>query len=73
VAQAIGALRKSASVSANDDRRSVSLFEFKPKEKRRQEAGPQRIGKKKKNRGIAQSNKLPQITPVSKCRLRLLR
>jgi 26S proteasome regulatory subunit T2 len=42
-------------------------------EKRRQEAGPQRIGKKKKKRGIESSTKLPQITPSSKCRLRLLR
>ena len=37
------------------------------------EAGPQRVGRKKKKRGVEQSQKLPNITPSSKCRLRLLR
>ena len=42
-------------------------------QKRRQEAAPARIGRKKKKRGVEASTKLPQINPVSKCRLRLLR
>jgi 26S proteasome regulatory subunit T2 len=42
-------------------------------EKRRQEAAPARIGRKKKKRGVEASSKLPQVNPVSKCRLRLLR
>jgi 26S proteasome regulatory subunit T2 len=43
-------------------------------EKRRQEAGPSRIGrKKKKNTGENLHTKLPNINPVSKCRLRQLR
>eukprot|EP00347_Sterkiella_histriomuscorum_P010230 403377096 len=43
-------------------------------QKRRQEAAPARIGRKKKGKkGIDISNKLPQINPVSKCRLKLLR
>lgn len=68
------ALRKSDRENASADRRSVSFYFTKlGPEKRRQEAGPQRIGKKKKNRGITSSTKLPQITPTSKCRLRLLR
>lgn len=41
--------------------------------KRKREAGPTRTGRKKK-KGIDQkSDKLPQITPNQKCRLRLLR
>ena len=58
-------------------------------EKRRQEAGPTRIGRKKRKKGVEQSTKLPQskflckrlfnsndfslVVPMSKCRLRLLR
>jgi len=42
-------------------------------QKRKQEAGPQRTGRKKKKQGLDASNKLPQITPNTKCRLRLLR
>ncbi|CDW71228.1 26s protease regulatory subunit 4 [Stylonychia lemnae] len=43
-------------------------------QKRRQEAAPTRIGRKKKGKkGIEASSKLPQINPVSKCRLKLLR
>jgi len=42
-------------------------------QKRRQEAAPARIGRKKKKRGVEASSKLPQLNPVSKCRLRLLR
>lgn len=42
-------------------------------QKRRQEAGPTRVGKKKKGKGLEASTKLPQVTPSSKCRLRLLR
>ena len=42
-------------------------------QKRRQEAAPARIGRKKKKRGVEARTKLPQINPVSKCRLRLLR
>jgi len=42
-------------------------------QKRKQEAGPSRIGRKKKKKGLEASTKLPQITPVTKCRLRLLR
>lgn len=42
-------------------------------QKRRQEAAPARIGRKKKKRGVEASSKLPQVNPVSKCRLRLLR
>lgn len=42
-------------------------------QKRRQEAAPARIGRKKKKRGVEASSKLPQINPVSKCRLKLLR
>lgn len=42
-------------------------------EKRRQEAAPARIGRKKKKRGVEANSKLPQVNPVSKCRLRLLR
>ena len=42
-------------------------------QKRRQEAAPARIGRKKKKRGVEASSRLPQINPVSKCRLRLLR
>jgi len=41
-------------------------------QKRKHEAGPQRTGKKKK-KAIDTSTKLPNITPSSKCRLRLLR
>lgn len=41
--------------------------------KRRQEQGPTRIGRKKKKKGVEASTKLPQINPLSKCRLRLLR
>lgn len=42
-------------------------------EKRRQEAGPSRVGRKKKKKGVEQATKLPNIVPHSKCRLRLLR
>jgi hypothetical protein len=55
-------------------------------QKRKHEAGPQRIGRKKKKKGQDTSQKLPQskslnllthilclVTPNSKCRLRLLR
>jgi 26S proteasome regulatory subunit T2 len=42
-------------------------------EKRRQEAGPSRIGRKKKKKTTEGASKLPTINPVSKCRLRLLR
>jgi len=42
-------------------------------QKRRQEQGPTRVGRKKKKRGVEQSQKLPNIVPHSKCRLRLLR
>jgi 26S proteasome regulatory subunit T2 len=42
-------------------------------QKRKQEAGPQRTGRKKKKQGVSDSNKLPAITPGTKCRLRLLR
>ena len=42
-------------------------------EKRRQEAGPQRIGKKKKTQGTDISTRLPPIAPNSKCLLRLRR
>jgi len=43
-------------------------------QKRKREAGPQRTGrKKKKASGLDAQNKLPAITPNSKCRLRLLR
>ena len=51
-------------------------------EKRRQEAAPARIGRKKKKKGIEASTKLPQsnsskvniiVNPVTKCRLKLLR
>lgn len=41
--------------------------------KRRQEAGPSRIGRKKKKKGDSGPARLPTINPVSKCRLRLLR
>ena len=44
-----------------------------PVERRRQEGGPTRIGKKKKKSGENVHNKLPNVAPVSKCRLRLLR
>lgn len=46
--------------------------ERRQEEKRRIEAGPQRIGKKKKKSKDLIS-KLPSIAPASKCRLRLLR
>ena len=42
-------------------------------EKRRQEAGPTRVGRKKKKKGVEQSTKIPNIVPHSKCRLRLMR
>jgi len=42
-------------------------------QKRKQEAGPQRTGRKKKKNNQEGPNKLPAITPNSKCRLRLLR
>ena len=43
-------------------------------EKRRQEAGPTRVGRKKKKRGVEQqATKIPNIVPHSKCRLRLMR
>jgi len=41
-------------------------------QKRRQEAPARRVGKKKK-KGVDVSMKLPQLNPVAKCRLRLLR
>ena len=42
-------------------------------EKRRQEEGPKRIGRKRKNKGTELSRKLPQINPNTKCLLRLKR
>lgn len=45
-----------------EDRKNVSAFphlKVDPTEKRRQEAGPSRVGKKKKKKGIEQSSRLP--------------
>lgn len=41
--------------------------------KKRREAPPRRVGRKKKRRGLDPSNKLPSVTPNTKCRLRLLK
>ena len=41
-------------------------------QKRRMEAPPVRIGRKKK-KGVENAIRLPQINPLTKCRLRLLR
>ena len=57
-----------------DASKSVSAAEFTILEKRRQEQGPSRIGRKKKKKtGENVYTKLPNVAPVSKCRLRLLR
>lgn len=42
-------------------------------EQRRRQEAPTRVGKKKKKSGENVYNKLPNVAPVSKCRLRLLR
>jgi len=43
------------------------------KETRRIEPPPQRVGRKKKRRGVDIATKLPNITPTTRCRLRLLK
>lgn len=73
-AQEEAAQKKNAKESVNVVKKSVSYHVTKLlfAEKRKHEAGPQRTGKKKK-KAIDTSTKLPNITPSSKCRLRLLR
>ena len=68
------AQKKNARGSVNVVKKSVSynITKLWFVEKRKHEAGPQRTGKKKK-KAIDTSTKLPNITPSSKCRLRLLR
>jgi len=49
------------------------MIKKKDEPKRRVEAPPQRVGRKKKRKGAEQATKLPLVTPNSKCRLRLLK
>jgi len=56
-----------------DEEREAERKRKMEEQKRRQDAGPTRVGRKKKRKGVEQSTKLPNIVPTSKCRLRLLR
>ena len=69
----MGAGRGGRGPQKTEEERKAERERRQEEQKRRQEAGPQRIGRKKKKKGVEQSTKLPTITPMSKCRLRLLR
>merc|ERR1711971_245026 len=71
--QGMGAGRGGRGPPKTEEERQRERERRQEEQKRRQEAGPQRIGRKKKKKGVEQSTKLPAITPMSKCRLRLLR
>lgn len=68
------ALKKKRKEHVKGDKKNVSTCLINCNtEKRRQDAAPARVGKKKKKKTIDSNIKLPQINPTAKCRLRLLR
>lgn len=57
----------------NNEKKEDKKENEKKKRDRRKKMPPPRFGKKKRRRGPQKSNRLPEVTPNTKCKLRLLK